>query len=143
MYGTRSPYGRPAPPVWFRWGLIILAGFILLIFIVDKLFSGPDTKTTTPLSTIIGHLERHEVKRVMIPADLIAIELTDGKRLTTQISSERDLWPAIRRSGADVTIVASGAPQLPMVRYIYQFIPYLVFALLALFIVRMIREVRR
>jgi len=141
MYGATGAYGRSAPPRWVRWAFIIVAIGILAIFIVDKLFANSGQSSSATMTTVIGHLDRHDVKRVTIPADRVLIELNDGKTLTAETSADRDLWPAIRRSGADVTIMASGAPSL--LRYAVQFTPYLIFALFALFIVRMIRQVRR
>jgi ATP-dependent Zn protease len=120
---------------------VALGIFILVVFIVDKLVLAP-SGSTIPVATVIGHLDRHDVRRVTIPAGQISLELNDGKTISTFVTADRDLWPAIKRSGADVSIVArtgaddAGSP----LRYIFQFVPFVIMALLLLFILRVRRS---
>jgi ATP-dependent Zn protease len=140
--GARSPYAnRPFRPRWLTVILTVLGIFILVVFIVDKLVLAP-SGSTIPVATVIGHLDRHDVRRVTIPAGQISLELNDGKTISTFVTADRDLWPAIKRSGADVSIVArtgaddAGSP----LRYIFQFVPFVIMALLLLFILRVRRR---
>jgi hypothetical protein len=105
MLGSGSPYGkRRSLSTNVRGVLIVLAIFVLVVFAVDKLVLTPPPEKTATASSVIGHLERHDVRRVTIPARIVTLELNDGTTLTTAVPADRDLWPAIRRSGADVTI---------------------------------------
>ncbi|MDQ6925517.1 MAG: hypothetical protein M3154_04690 [Candidatus Eremiobacteraeota bacterium] len=135
--GARSPYGnRPFAPRWLSFVLTALGIVILVLFVVDKLVLSPP-EPGMPVSAVIAHLNRHEVRRVTIPARQITVELNDGKTMSTTVTADRDLWPAIKRSGADVTIVPrSGADDSasPM-SFIFQFVPFVIMALLLLFIV--------
>ena len=143
--GARSPYGnRPFAPHWLRLSLVTLGIFILLIFVVDKVVVSPP-EPAVPVAAVIDHLNRHDVRRVTIPAGQITVELNDGKTLSTSVTPDRDLWPAIKRSGADVTIVprnrADGATS-PMT-FLLQFVPFAIMALLLLFILRTMRRSAR
>ena len=134
--GARPPYGyRPLMPRSLTLILTVLGFVILTLFIVDKVVLSPP-ESGLPVATVIDHLNRHDVRRVTIPAREITVELNDGKTVSTSVTPDRDLWPAIRRSGADVTIVARGGARdsaSPM-GYIFQFVPFVIMALLLLFI---------
>jgi ATP-dependent Zn protease len=121
--------------------LVVLGMIVLAAFIVDKLVMSPPG-TAIPVATVIDHLNRHDVRRVTIPAGQITVELNDGKTMSTSVTADRDLWPAIRRSGADVAIVARSRADdsaSPMT-FIFQFMPFLIMALLLLFILRNARR---
>jgi hypothetical protein len=139
--GARSPYGnRPFAPRWPRLVLVVLGVVILAVFIVDKLVLSPPGPVT-PVAAVIDHLNRHDVRRVTIPAGQITVELNDGKTMSTNVTPDRDLWPAIRRSGADVTIVAgNGSTSDSPMRYAVQFVPFVLMALLLVFILRNARR---
>jgi ATP-dependent Zn protease len=140
--GARPPYtSRPLRPRWLSLALVLLGAFILAVFIVDKLVLAPSAPGM-PVGTVIDHLNGRDVRRVIIPAGQISLELNDGKTVSTRVTPDRDLWPAIKRSGADVTIVArTGADDAgsPMT-YIFQFVPFVIMALLLLFILRTARR---
>jgi ATP-dependent Zn protease len=123
--------------------LAALAAFILVVFIVDKLVLSPSTPPAPiPLATVIDHLNRHDVRRVTIPASEVTVELNDGKKLTTTVSADRDLWPSIKRSEADVTIVAAQpvrTGETSTIGAVFQFVPFIIMALLLLFILRTAR----
>ncbi|HWT06442.1 MAG TPA: hypothetical protein VN224_11840 [Xanthomonadales bacterium] len=135
--GARPPYGyRPFAPRWLSLVLTALGIFILVIFVVDKLVLSPP-EPGMPVSAVIDHLNRHDVRRVTIPARQITVELNDGKTLSTSVTADRDMWPPIKRSGADVTIVARSRADdsaSPM-SFVFQFVPFLIMALLLLFII--------
>jgi len=139
--GARSPYGnRPLTPRW-RPVLTVLGIFILTLFIIDKLVLSPP-EPGIPVASAIDHLNRHDVRRVTIPAGRITVELNDGKTISTTVTPDRDLWPAIRRSGADVAIVArkDADESTSPLRYVIQFVPFVIMALLLLFILRTMRR---
>jgi ATP-dependent Zn protease len=140
--GARSPYGnRPFAPRWLSLALTALGIIILATFVIDKVVVSPP-ESATPVAAVIDHLNRHDVRRVTIPARQITVELNDGKTMSTSVTPDRDLWPAIKQSGADVTIVARGGADdsaSPM-RFLVQFVPFLIMALLLLFILRNARR---
>jgi ATP-dependent Zn protease len=142
MIGTTNPYGtRPPALRWLKPVLTGLIAFALLLFIVDKLVLSPSAEKI-PAATIVDHLNRHDVRRVTIPAGEVTVELNDGKTLTAALAPDRDLWPAIRRSGADVAIVSSGrtaTSETSVTGYVFQFVPFVIMALLLLFILRTAR----
>jgi ATP-dependent Zn protease len=123
-------------PSWLIGILTVLGLFILVIFIVDKLVMAPGD--TPSAATMIRHLERHEVRRVSVPGRTVTLELKDGTTVTSEIPANRDLWPAIRASGADVSITSAGDTRL--FAYVFQFLPFAIMALLLLFILRMARR---
>ena len=139
--GARSPYAnRPPRPRWLTVVLTALGIFILVVFIVDKTVLAP-AGPAIPVATAIDHLNRHDVRRVVIPAGPISLELNDGKTISTSVTPDRDLWPAIKRSGADVSVVArTGADTTSSLGYVFQFVPFVIMALLLVFILRMTRR---
>jgi len=143
MLGSGSPYGkRRSPAITVRSILIVLGIFILVVFIVDKLVLAPPPVKTAALSSVVGHLDRHDVRRVTIPARVVTLELNDGSTLTAAVPADRDLWPAIRRSGADVTIANDARPSdanASPFGVIFGFVPFVIMALLVLFILRTAR----
>jgi hypothetical protein len=139
--GARPPYGnRSFAPRRLTLVLTVLGIVILALFIVDKLVLSPP-EPGMPVAAVVDHLNRHDVRRVTIPARQITVELNDGKTMSTNVTPDRDLWPAIKRSGADVTIVARGGADdsVSPMAYILQFVPFVIMALLLLFILRTVR----
>jgi ATP-dependent Zn protease len=135
MYGTGNSSGSFIGPKLLRNVLIALGIFILAVFVVDKLvLTGPER--TTELAAVIAHLDRKDVRRVVVPARTIALELNDGTRLTASVPADRDLWPLIRRSGADVALTSAAAGETPLLGYVFQFVPFVIMALLLIFILR-------
>ncbi len=112
MY-TRRPTGYPPPP---RKGrnvggiLLVLVVFVAVIFLVDTFILHSDKVQTSNGSAVLRHLDRNDVKRVTIAASALTLELNDGTTLRAAPPEQRDLWPAVRKSGADIAIVrASGS----------------------------------
>jgi ATP-dependent Zn protease len=136
MYGTGNPYGRRAiGPRWLAPVLVL----ILAIFVIDKLVvDGPRAPSAT-LSNVMAHLEKHEVRRVTVPARTMLVELNDGSKITVDVPSDRDLGPIVRRSGADLALAGTG-PETPLLGYVFQFVPFVIMALVLLFIVRIVRR---
>jgi ATP-dependent Zn protease len=134
--GSGSPYGYRRRPAWLTMALVALGLFILVVFIVDKLVLQPaDTAhVQTTAAAVVSHLDRRDVRHVTVPAHSITIELNDGTRLTAAVPADRDLWPSIRRSGADVTIAPSAGAETPVIAYVLDFVPFVIMALLLLFV---------
>jgi ATP-dependent Zn protease len=139
--GARSPYGnRPFAPRWLGLVLTVLGAVILGVFVVDKLVLAPPAPAM-PVAAVIDHLNRHDVRRVTIPAGQISVELNDGTTISANVKVDRDLGPAIRRSGADVSVVPrTGADATSPMAFVFQFVPFVIMALLLLFILRMSRR---
>ena len=140
LSGTRGPYGTgPARFDRLRAIAVAVGIVILALFIVDKLVRSPPVpEHETSVAAVIDHLNRHDVRRITIPTQAVTVELNDGTTLTTVVPAERDLWPAIRRSGADVTIVRAPAPKSdtsPM-SYLLSFVPLVIMALVLLYLLR-------
>jgi ATP-dependent Zn protease len=142
MYGALNPNRNGfRPPKIVRGVIIVLGLFILVVFIVDKLVWQTPQQTADSVA-VVAHLNRHDVRRVTIPASTVTIELNDGKRLTANVPAERDLWPLIRGSGADVTLVNGGPPpdERSFFSILFQFVPFIIMALLVVFILRTLRR---
>ena len=130
-------------PLYLRMIPIAVGIFILAIFIVDKLVLQPPDDSKAALG-LFAELGRHNVRHVTVPAHTVTIELNDGKTRTYTVPADNDLWPAIRRSGADVSITRAPEPsQTPPLGYVFQFVPFVIMALLLIFVLRTVRPVRR
>ncbi|HEY0394632.1 MAG TPA: hypothetical protein VGD01_09055 [Candidatus Elarobacter sp.] len=143
MYGTGTPFApRPGRGRWTRLALVVVGIAVLAIFIIDKLVEPPVREV--PPSEVLAHLERRDVRRVTIPAATVTLELNDGRRLTVPVPSDRDLWPSIRTSGADVAIAARGseAPR-GLTAYLSAAVGLVVVTLLAVTIFRTARRIAR
>jgi ATP-dependent Zn protease len=141
MYGALRNQSGFRPPQIVRGVIVVLGLLFLVVFIVDKLVLQTPQQTAES-AAVIAHLNRHDVRRVTIPADTVTLELNDGKRLTAKVPTDRDLWPLIHSSGADVTLV-NGAPatgQTQPAGYLFQFVPFVIMALLLVFILRTVRR---
>jgi ATP-dependent Zn protease len=144
MQRIPSPYGRPVigRPRWLSPTLVVLGLFILTLFLVDKtIVGGPGTAQVT-LSNVMAHLEKHEVRRVTVPARTMLVELNDGSKVTVEVPRDRDLGPLVSRSGADLAFTNVSA-DTPLLGYVLQFVPFVVMALLLLFVLRTARRRQR
>ncbi len=142
MQRIPSPYGRPVigRPRWLSPVLVVLGLFILTLFVVDKVIVGGPGAAPATLSNVVAELEKHEVRRVTVPARTMLVELNDGSKLTIDVPNDRDLGPLVRRSGADLAFTNVTA-ETPLLGYVFQFVPLvIVVTLLLLFIVRTMRR---
>jgi ATP-dependent Zn protease len=144
MQRIPSPYGRPViGPRWLTPILVVLGLAVLTLFIVDKLVvDGPRAPSAT-LSNVMAHLEKHDVRRVTVPARTMLVELNDGSKVTVDVPNDRDLGPLVRRSGADLALAGTGSSDTTLVGYVFQFVPFVIMALLLLFILRTARRQQR
>lgn len=119
--------------------LLMFVTCILTIFVIDRLVrtSVPESTTAT---TVLSRLHHRDVKRATIAATTITVELNDGTTLREPVPRDRDLWPALHQSGADISVVRAQTPRsTPLFASIFLFIPIGVMALLLLAILRRAR----
>jgi ATP-dependent Zn protease len=137
MQRIPSPYGRPVigRPRWLPPILVVLGLLILTLFVVDKVIVGGPGAAPATLSNVMAHLEKHEVRRVTVPARTMLVELNDGSKVTVDVPSDRDLGPLVRRSGADLAFT-NVSTETPLIGYVFQFVPFLVMAVLLLFVLQ-------
>src|ERR1700736_4394238 len=115
--------------------LVVLGIFILVIFIVDKLVLSP-SGSTKPLaySAFYTNVEQHKVKNVTMSGHDISGELNDGTKFTTTAPDDRDLVPTLRKNDVEITSVNNSST--PLLGYVFQFVPFIIMALLLIFILR-------
>jgi len=116
--------------------LVVLGIFILVIFIVDKLVLSPTTTTALSYTQFWNDVTDHKVKKVTITGRDIAGELNDqaGTKFTTTAPEDKDLVPTLRQNGVEISSVNNQST--PLIGYVFQFIPFIIMALLLIFILR-------
>jgi cell division protease FtsH len=116
--------------------LVVLGIFILVIFILDKLVLNSPSTTQLSYTQFWNKVNEHAVKKVTISGRDIAGELNDQAqtKFTTTAPEDRDLLPALRSNGVDVSAVNNQST--PLLGYVVQFVPFVIMALLLIFILR-------
>jgi cell division protease FtsH len=114
--------------------LVVLGIFILVIFIVDKLLLSPTQSTPLAYSAFYQKVEQHQVKKAVVTGHDVSGDLTTGEHFTTTIGDLSDITPALRKNVADVSFVNNTST--PLLGYVFQFIPFIIMALLLIFILR-------
>ena len=120
--------------------LFVVFVFIALIFVVDRLVLQPPLAKPLDYSEFYRQVESDNVSRVTIAGHEVAGELRRGiggnpdVKFTTTTIDDRDLVPELRKHNVGI-VVESGTPQ-PFLGLIVQFVPFLLMALLLLFILR-------
>lgn len=137
MYG-RSPSLLPAR--WLLGILTALAALILGLVVADKLVFAPQAATDG--DALITRLVRHDARRVTIAATAVTLEAADGTTQRYLVPADRDIWPALHGSGADITITRGYAETGP-VGYIIQFVPFTIMTLLLIVILRRAARAQR
>jgi len=136
MYTPRQRY----PPGSFgtmKGVLIVFVVFLLVIFAVDRLVLSRQTPGGSPATVVVDRLSHHDVKRATIVATTINLELKDGTTLRERMPADRDIWPLLQNSRADVAIIRGDlGSQNTFVAMLVQAVPLLLMALLVIFIVR-------
>ncbi len=133
-------YGRERKPQgWVRSVLVVVGLFILLIFVVDKLVLDPGAAPPRTAAPLLQRLQRHDVRRVTIHTSTVSVEAKDGTTFSASLPADRDLGPALRESGAEIVVLsgrtAPGPSSSPLAA-VFQFVPYVITALLLLFTLR-------
>ncbi|MBV8299802.1 MAG: ATP-dependent zinc metalloprotease FtsH [Candidatus Eremiobacteraeota bacterium] len=117
--------------------LVVLGIFILVIFIVDKLVLAPSATTQQlSYSTFFSDVQQHKVKKVTMTGRDISGELSDGTKFTSTAPAvdDKDLIPALRANVPDFAAVNNSST--PLLGYVFQFVPFVIMALLLIFILR-------
>jgi cell division protease FtsH len=114
--------------------LVVLGIFILVIFIVDKLLLSPTQSTPLAYSAFYQKVEARQVKKAVVTGHDVTGDLTTGEHFTTTIGDLSDITPALRKNVADVSFVNNTST--PLLGYVFQFIPFIIMALLLIFILR-------
>ncbi|MBV9440181.1 MAG: ATP-dependent metallopeptidase FtsH/Yme1/Tma family protein, partial [Candidatus Eremiobacteraeota bacterium] len=116
--------------------LVILGIFILVIFIVDKVLLSPTTSQTLSYSTFYNDVESGKIKSVTISGRDISGEFSGegGQKFTTTVPDDRDLYPTLRKHVADIKVLNNQST--PLIGYVFNFVPFIIMALLLIFILR-------
>jgi len=116
--------------------LVVLGIFILVIFIVDRLLLSPPTTQTLSYTQFYGKVQEHQVKKVTVSGRDITGELNDQaqSKFSTTAPDDKDLVPTLRANGVDISVVNNQST--PLIGYVFQFIPFIIMALLLIFILR-------
>ncbi|HTD34945.1 MAG TPA: ATP-dependent metallopeptidase FtsH/Yme1/Tma family protein, partial [Candidatus Elarobacter sp.] len=116
--------------------LVVLGIFVLVIFVVDKLVIGGPSSQTLTYTQFWNAVEQHKVAKVTISGRDISGQMNDATQshFTTTAPEDRDLLPALRAKNVDISAV--NAQATPLIGYVFQFVPFIVMALLLIFILR-------
>ena len=116
--------------------LVVLGIFVLVIFVVDKLVVGGTSTQTLTYTEFWNKVEGHQVAKVTISGRDISGQLNDTAKshFTTTAPEDKDLLPVLRSKGVDISAV--NAQSTPLIGYVLQFVPFIVMALLLIFILR-------
>jgi cell division protease FtsH len=116
--------------------LVVLGIFVLVIFVVDKLVIGGPSSQTLTYTQFWNAVEQHKVAKVTISGRDISGQMNDATQshFTTTTPDDKDLLPALRAAHVDVSAV--NAQATPLIGYVFQFVPFIVMALLLIFILR-------
>jgi cell division protease FtsH len=116
--------------------LVVLGIFVLVIFVVDKLVIGGPSSQTLTYTQFWNAVEQHKVAKVTISGRDVSGQMNDATQshFTTTTPDDKDLLPALRAAHVDVSAV--NAQATPLIGYVFQFVPFIVMALLLIFILR-------
>jgi len=116
--------------------LVVLGIFVLVIFIVDKLLWSPPQTTSLNYTQFWTKVQAHQVKQVTINGREISGQLNDQSqtKFTTTTPDDKDLLPALRSNAVEITAVNNQST--PLLGYVFQFVPFIIMALLLIFILR-------
>ena len=114
--------------------LVVLAIFIAVIVIVDRLIVTGPTSQPLSYSAFYSDVQHHQVKKVTITGREVTGDLADGGHFTTTVPDDKDLLPLLRDNKVDISVVNATSP--PLISYVFQFVPFIIMALLLIFILR-------
>jgi cell division protease FtsH len=120
--------------------VLVVIIFITLILVVDRLVLQPPFAKPLDYSEFYRQVENNNVSRVTIAGHEVVGELRRGVggnpdvKFTTTTIDDRDLVPELRKHS--VAIVVESAAQQPFLGLLVQFVPFILMALLLLFILR-------
>jgi cell division protease FtsH len=114
--------------------LVVLGIFILVIFIVEKLVLNTPATQSLPYSTFYTDVQQHKVKQVTVNGRDLTGVLADQQKFATVVPDDRDLYPTLRAANVEITVLNSSST--PLIGYIINFLPFIIMALLLIFILR-------
>jgi cell division protease FtsH len=114
--------------------LVVLGIFILVIFIVERLVLPAPATTQLPYSSFYTDVQQHKVKKVTVNGRDLSGELADTNKFTTVVPDDRDLYPTLRAANVEITVLNNSST--PLIGYIFNFVPFIIMALLLIFILR-------
>ena len=115
--------------------LVVLGIFILVIFIVDKLVLSPTNNQPLSYSAFYDKVQAHQVKKVTISGHEISGETTDGHEVHDDRAGRPRPGPDAARERTSRS-TSSTQQSTPLIGYIFQFVPFIIMALLLIFILR-------
>jgi cell division protease FtsH len=114
--------------------LVLLGIVVLAMFILEKLVWSPTTSQPLSYSQFYSDVQQHRVKKVLISGKDITGELIDQSKFSTTAPDDRDLYPTLRANKVDISVVNTTSS--PVIGVIVNFLPFIVMALLLVFILR-------
>jgi cell division protease FtsH len=116
--------------------LVVLAIFLLVIFIVDKLIIQPNPSKLLAYSVFYDRVVENQVKDVKLTGSEISGTEVSGDKFTTTAPAVADpsLIPTLRAH--HVTFSAEASNNSPILGIAVQFVPFIVMALVLVFILR-------
>ena len=117
--------------------LIVLGIFILVIFVVDKLVLQPPNSTKISYSAFLGKVTEDQVKKVVIAGTEVSGEYVGNaadKFTTTLPAADKSSIDLMEKHHVDITNESAGST--PILGWVVQFVPFILMALLLIFILR-------
>jgi len=116
--------------------LVVLAIFLLVIFIVDKLIVPGNPSKQLAYSVFYDQVAENQVKDVKLTGNEISGTEINGEKFTTTAPAVADpsLIPTLRAH--HVTFSAEASNSSPILGIAVQFVPFIVMALVLVFILR-------
>jgi cell division protease FtsH len=114
--------------------LVVLGIFLLVIFIVDRLVLQPNPSKTLAYSTFYDRVSENQVKDVKVAGRDITGTEVGGDKFTTTAPEDPTLIPTLRAHHVQISVETTQST--PIISYVLQFVPFILMALLLIFILR-------
>jgi cell division protease FtsH len=114
--------------------LVVLGIFLLVIFIVDKLVLQPNPSKTLAYSAFYDRVSENQVRDVKVTGREISGTEVSGDKFVTTAPDDPTLIPTLRAHHVQISVET--AQSTPIISYVLQFVPFLLMALLLVFILR-------
>ncbi|HXF33401.1 MAG TPA: ATP-dependent zinc metalloprotease FtsH [Candidatus Acidoferrales bacterium] len=114
--------------------LAVAAIFVFVIFILDRLVIQQASPSKISYSAFYQRVEHNEIAKVTIAGRDVSGETRGGDHFTTTTPDDRDYLPALRAHNVEISVEQQSSPQF--LGLIIQFIPFVLMALLLIFILR-------
>ena len=114
--------------------LVVLGIFLLVIFIVDRLVLQPNPSKTLAYSVFYDRVMDNQVKDVKVTGREITGTEVGGDKFATTAPDDPTLIPTLRQHHVQISVET--AQSTPIISYVLQFVPFILMALLLIFILR-------